>query len=111
MKPPSITADREKKEMTVIWDDGHTSLYTFSLLRAGCPCAECRGGHDRMGDEPTPEIFEMQMGDSPATRLRNIVAVGSYAVTPVWEDGHDYGIFDWHYLRKLCPFEECWGSS
>jgi len=37
MKPASITANRGKKELTVVWDDGHTSLYTFSLLRAGCP--------------------------------------------------------------------------
>ena len=35
-----------------------------------------------------------------------IVAVGSYALTIVWEDGHDYGIFNWHYLRALCPCEE-----
>jgi DUF971 family protein len=63
-----------------------------------------------MGDEPDPEVFDMHLPDSPATRLKNIVAVGSYAVTPVWEDGHDYGIYDWHYLRKLCPCEECRGD-
>jgi DUF971 family protein len=34
------------------------------------------------------------------------VATGSYALTIVWEDGHDYGIFNWHYLRALCPCEE-----
>ena len=25
--------------------------------------------------------------------------------TLVWEDGHDYGIYNWHYLRALCPCE------
>ena len=25
----------------------------------------------------------------------------------VWEDGHDYGIYNWYYLRKLCPCAEC----
>ncbi|MCX6034934.1 MAG: gamma-butyrobetaine hydroxylase-like domain-containing protein [Chloroflexi bacterium] len=44
MKPTSITANCGKKELAVLWDNGHASLYTFSLLRAGCPCAECRGG-------------------------------------------------------------------
>ena len=58
-----------------------------------------------------PKVFEMQLGDSPATRLNTLIPVGSYAITPVWEDGHDYGIYDWHYLRALCPCEECWGSS
>ena len=47
------------------------------------------------------------MEDSPATRISNVVAVGSYALTVVWEDGHDYGIYNWHYLRALCPCAEC----
>jgi DUF971 family protein len=42
----SITANREAMEMTVIWADGHISNYPFSLLRAACPCAQCRGGHE-----------------------------------------------------------------
>jgi DUF971 family protein len=107
MKPTSITANREKKELIVIWDDGHTSLYTFSLLRAGCPCAECRGGHDKMGDTPDPSVFTTDLPDSPATRINNVVPVGSYGITPVWEDGHDAGIFRWEYLRVLCPCGKC----
>ena len=74
MKPLSITANREKKEFSVIWDDNHVSLYPFSLLRAGCPCAECRGGHDKMGDTPDPSIFTMELPDSPATRIINCPA-------------------------------------
>jgi DUF971 family protein len=35
--------------------------------------------------------------------ISNVVAVGSYALTIVWEDGHDDGIFNWHHLRVLCP--------
>ena len=107
MKPTSITANREKKEMTVLWDDGHTSLYPFSLLRAGCPCAECRGGHDKMGDTPDPSVFTTYLPDSSLTRINNVVPVGSYGITPVWEDGHDAGIYRWEYLRALCPCGEC----
>jgi DUF971 family protein len=107
MKPTSINANRAKKELNVVWDDGHTSWYSFSLLRAGCPCAECRGGHDRMGDTPNPAVFETAQTDAPSTRLKTIVAVGSYAISPVWEDGHDAGIFQWRYLRALCPCEQC----
>jgi DUF971 family protein len=107
MKPTSITADRAKKHMTVVWDDGHISVYSFSLLRAGCPCAECRGGHDNMSNIPDPHAFLADLPDSPTTRLTNIVPVGSYAVSPVWEDGHDAGIFRWDYLRALCPCAEC----
>jgi DUF971 family protein len=107
MKPVSITANRGKKELLVTWDDNHVSLYPFSLLRAGCPCAECRGGHDRMGDTPDPSAFTRDMPDSPATRLTNLLPVGSYGVTAVWEDGHDAGIYKWQYLRALCPCGEC----
>lgn len=107
MKPTSITANREKKEMTIVWDDGHTSLYSFSLLRAGCPCADCRGGHDRMGILPDPTVFEIQMPDSPAIWLDKILPVGSYAISPVWKDGHDAGIYRWDYLRALCLCPQC----
>ena len=110
-KPTSLTANRQTKELAVVWDDGHTSIYSFSLLRAGCPCAECRGGHDKMGNEPTSDVFDLHLSDSPATRLKNLAPVGSYAITPLWEDGHDYGIFDWHYLRALCPCEGCRAGS
>jgi DUF971 family protein len=107
MKPTSLTANRQTKELTVVWDDGHTSVYSFSLLRAGCPCAQCRGGHEKMGGDPLPEVFEAQLPDSPATRLTNLAPVGSYAITPLWEDGHGFGIYDWRYLRALCPCKEC----
>ena len=106
MKPVSISANREKKELVVLWDDDHTSLYSFSLLRAGCPCAECRGGHANMSDMPVPSAFEADLPDSPATRLKTILPVGSYAITPVWEDGHDAGIYRWDYLRALCPCKD-----
>lgn len=107
MKPTSITANRLDKQLSILWDDGHASIYSFSLLRAGCPCAECRGGHDRMSDTPDPAVFHTAMPDSPSTRLKTILPVGSYAITPVWEDGHEYGIYMWNYLRKLCPCEVC----
>jgi DUF971 family protein len=103
MRPVSINANRANKELTIIWEDDRSCVYTFSLLRAGCPCAECRGGHDKMGDTPDPAAFLANLPDSPATRLKNIVPVGSYAITPVWEDGHEAGIYRWEYLRALCP--------
>jgi DUF971 family protein len=60
-----------------------------------------------MKPEPDAEVFSRQMEDSLSTRLANVVAVGSYALSIVWEDGHDYGIYNWHYLRALCPCAEC----
>jgi DUF971 family protein len=106
-KPTGITANKKNRELTVTWNDGHTSVYPFGLLRAACPCASCRGGHENMGSEPDPNVFGIELEEGPSTRLANIQAVGSYAMSIVWEDGHDYGIFNWHYLRALCPCVEC----
>jgi DUF971 family protein len=106
-KPTGITANKKTREFTVTWNDGHVSVYPFGLLRAACPCASCRGGHENMGSEPDPNVFGIELDESPATRIANVVAVGSYALSIVWEDGHDYGIYNWHYLRALCPCEEC----
>lgn len=105
-RPTGITANKTKRELTITWNDGHTSVYPFDLLRAACPCASCRGGHENMKPEPDPNVFFLKMVESPSTRLSNVVATGSYAITLVWEDGHDYGIYNWHYLRALCPCEE-----
>ncbi|MFC1922317.1 gamma-butyrobetaine hydroxylase-like domain-containing protein [Chloroflexota bacterium] len=107
LKPVGITADRQKRIMTVNWNDGHMSEIPFTLLRKACPCAECRGGHENMGGDPEPELFLIAEEDTPATRLVNVEAVGTYGITPVWEDGHHYGIYSWNFLRKLCPCPDC----
>lgn len=107
MKPTNITVSRSKHEATVTWDDGHVSTYPFSLLRAACPCASCRGGHENMGPTPDPLVFSLPIIVSPASTLRDIQPVGAYAISLVWEDGHDGGLYTWAYLRALCPCEQC----
>lgn len=107
VSPEKITANRNSAELTVVWNDGHTSVYPFGLLRAACPCASCRGGHENMRSDPDPEVFFHVLPDSPQTRLKNIEGIGSYAISFEWEDGHHFGIYNWSYLRKLCPCSEC----
>jgi DUF971 family protein len=107
--PSALTANKSKRELTLNWKDGHVSIYPFGLLRSACPCATCRGGHENMRSEPDPEVFDRVVADSAATRLTRIEAVGQYAITIEWEDGHHYGIYNWHFLRALCPCAECRG--
>lgn len=111
LKPIGITADRNVRKLRIEWNDNHKSEYSFTLLREACPCAECRGGHANMGTEPDPGIFDVADEESAATRLKDIEAVGTYGITPVWEDGHHYGIYSWEFLRKLCPCPECRGEK
>jgi len=110
-RPTGITANRQTHELIVTWDDGHESRYSFTLLRRACPCAECRGGHDKMGSKPDPVVFTLPDEDTPATRLRSVEMVGTYALTVEWEDGHHYGIYNWGYLRALCPCPQHRGES
>jgi DUF971 family protein len=106
-RPAGITANRQTREIIIDWADGHKSVYSFSLVRHACPCAECRGGHEYMSSKPDPVVFFLPDQDTPATRLRNLEAVGSYALTFEWEDDHHYGIYQWDFLRELCPCPEC----
>jgi DUF971 family protein len=107
IQPLAITVDRHSHKMIIQWNDDHLSEYSFTLLRSACPCAECRGGHENMRAEPDPSVYDQPEVDTPATRLSNVEAVGAYAVTIEWEDGHHYGIYNWVYLRKLCPCVIC----
>ena len=107
LMPTSITANRNEAILTIIWNEGHTSAYPFGLVRAACPCASCRGGHEYMSAEPDPEVFGNRLVDSPQTRLVKIDAAGSYGIVIEWEDGHHFGIYNWHYLRALCPCAQC----
>lgn len=107
IKPVGITANRETQRLIVAWSDGHESTYSFTFLRNACPCAECKGGHEKMGTLPDAEVYSLPEEDSPRTHLRNLEAVGSYALTIEWMDGHHYGIYTWNYLRLLCPCPEC----
>lgn len=106
-QPTGITANRTLRTMEITWNDGHVSHYGFSFLRRVCPCAECAGGHENMGKLPEAEIFTLPDEETPPTRLSRVEAVGSYALTITWEDGHHYGIYNWQFLRTICPCEEC----
>jgi DUF971 family protein len=107
MRPVGVTADRSARVLTIQWDDSHVSTYPFSLLRHACPCAECRGGHDKMSSTPDPEVFYLPDEDTAATRMVDITGVGAYALSIRWEDEHSFGIYQWNFLRALCPCAEC----
>jgi len=105
--PVTIAASRGKQSVLVTWSDGHESIYPFELLRAGCPCASCRGGHENMSPEPDKEVWDRKIPDGPEIHMTGINPVGQYAVPFDWEDGHNSGIFSWYYLRALCPCDHC----
>jgi DUF971 family protein len=101
---PSPTPTEIKKtgahQMTVRWDDGHTSVYTIKQLRSECTCARC-----------VSEVTGLRILD-PATVSEDITVlsaenVGRYGVKFVFSDRHDDGIYTWEHLREICPCPQC----
>jgi DUF971 family protein len=56
---------------------------------------------------PPGEVFYMADKDIPATQLIDIEKAESYGIIIDWVDEHRFGIYDWHYLRALCPCPIC----
>ncbi|MER2598632.1 MAG: DUF971 domain-containing protein [Caldilineales bacterium] len=105
LRPQNLTADRANATLEIIWHDGHRSLYPLSGLRAACPCAECRGGHEAMS-QPLPRVI-IHTQPTGSAELRDAFLVGHYALGIAWADGHDSGIYTWPLLRGLCPCAQC----
>ncbi len=102
MTPTSIKRYNEH-ELTIIWENGHESLYPITYLRDSCPCAGCAGETVLLHKyvPPPPDTSTPGRYD-----LKQILPVGSYAVQMVWGDGHNAGMYTWDYLLYLCPCVE-----
>jgi DUF971 family protein len=101
-KPASITLNKKEGYLEIIWDDDSVCRYPLSNLREACPCAECRGGHEYMGRQHDPEDI-LHVTPSRSYTMTDLNFVGNYALQPLWDDGHDSGIYTWEYLKHLCP--------
>ena len=104
-RPQDLTVNREQQTLEIIWSDGHRSVYPLAGLRNVCPCAECRGGHEGMS---APVERAAIHREPPKTwEISGAHLVGNYALSFVWADGHDAGIYTWDFLRALCPCPHC----
>jgi DUF971 family protein len=88
--PDQISFD--EKNLYIRWKDGRDSSYELLHLRRMCPCAQCRGGHEKTARRTTGHIQEIQM--------RSFRKVGRYAISILWSDGHDLGIYTYDSLRQ-----------
>jgi DUF971 family protein len=53
-------------------------------------------------------VRKIAHGSIPSSLERvGIEPVGNYALHFSWSDGHDSGIYDFDYLRSLCPCPQC----
>lgn len=104
-QPVLVKLERDDRTVIIEWQDGHQSVYSWDGLRATCPCVECRGGHAAMAQPIDLELM-VNPPSQPAS-IEKLRQVGNYALSILWDDGHDSGIYVWEMLRYLCPCDEC----
>jgi DUF971 family protein len=86
------------EELAIKWEDGGESFITLEALRRACPCAECMGERDVMGQLHKGPDTPLSLRSFQLVRIAN---VGGYGVTPIWWDGHRTGIYSFEYLARL----------
>jgi DUF971 family protein len=100
IKPVEVRAPHGARVFEVAWADGHRCMYPHHILRGYCPCAGCQGHSGTL---------RFQSGGN--LELRDVEAVGNYALSLRWGDGHDSGIFSFRFLRSLCELLEQHGAE
>jgi DUF971 family protein len=89
--------DPATQALHLTWNDGHRGHVSYHELRGWCPCAGCQGHTSDLVFHPP----------SAAVEPRQIAAVGNYAISITWSDGHGTGIYRFDYLRDLCGCAAC----
>ena len=96
MSPTKITYHKRSKMLELNYADGSATL-PAELLRVYSPSAEVRGHSDA---SRVLQTGKRHVG------VREIQAVGNYAIRIVFDDGHDSGIFSWPFLRDLADNQQ-----
>ncbi len=92
--PESLELTDSDSVLQIVWDDGHVSRFSLSLLRAECPCASCKGHHPSQSLNLKAEQF-------PDIRITDLAPVGRYAYSISWSDGHNTGLYTLRSLREM----------
>jgi DUF971 family protein len=97
MTPSEIKLHQKSRVFEIAFDDGHSFRLPYELLRVYSPSAEVRG------HGPGQEVLQTGKRE---VEIRSLEPVGSYAVQPVFSDGHSTGIYSWEYLYELGQNQE-----
>ena len=90
--PTELRLDKDKRVLTVTFDDGRSFALPAEFLRVLSPSAEVQG-HS--------EAQRVTVAGKKNVGIVRLEPVGNYAVRVVFDDGHDTGLFVWAYLREL----------
>lgn len=90
--PTEIKLHQKSRVMEIAFSDGRGFNLPYELLRVYSPSAEVRG-HG-------PGQETLQAGKQ-FVEIQTIEPIGTYAVRPLFSDGHSTGIYSWDYLYWL----------
>lgn len=90
--PIEIRLQKDRRGLTIAFDDGVSHDISAEMLRVLSPSAEVQGH--------SPEQRKT-VGGKQNVAISAVDSVGNYAVRLTFDDGHSTGIYAWGYLRKL----------
>jgi DUF971 family protein len=90
--PSELRLHKDRKTLTVTFDDGEMFDLSAEYLRVKSPSAEVQG---HSAEERKTVPGKRDVG------IIEVLPVGNYAVRLVFDDLHSTGIFGWDYLLDL----------
>jgi DUF971 family protein len=98
--PTELRLRKDRKMLTVVFDDGESFDLAAEYLRVCSPSAEVQG------HSPSER---RTVGGKQNVQILELHPIGNYAVRLVFDDMHSTGIFSWDYLFELGrDHEENW---
>ncbi len=91
-RPTEINLHQKSRILEISFDNGNVFKLPYEYLRVYSPSAEVRGHGPGQG--------VLQVGKEKVS-ITKIDPVGSYAIQPHFDDGHDTGIYSWETLYDL----------
>ncbi|MGB5261491.1 MAG: DUF971 domain-containing protein [Gammaproteobacteria bacterium] len=91
-KPTEINLHQKSRVLEISFADGETFNLSYEFLRVHSPSAEVQGHGPGQG------ILQIAKED---VNITDVQPVGSYAIQPSFDDGHDTGIYSWQTLYDL----------
>ncbi len=100
--PTEIKLHQVSNILEVSFDDGNVYQLPCEYLRVYTPSAEA------IGHAPGQEV--LQVGKEDVT-IKEIKPIGNYAISPLFSDGHNSGIYTWDLLYKLgAEYQSLWAN-
>ncbi|MBL8149780.1 MAG: DUF971 domain-containing protein [Blastocatellia bacterium] len=97
---PTEVSKTAPAEVTIKWNDNHTTIFQTFFLRCECTCAGC------VNEFTGERILDVSKVAKDVT-INNAQHVGNYGVQFFFSDRHSNGIYTWERLRQLCPCPTC----